>query len=135
MQFNTYLNFRGDCEAAFDFYASVLGGTVVKFRFGESPMASQFGEEWQGKIMHACLTAGGQSIMGCDAPPGMQETVGGFSVSIMVDDSAEAERIFAALAEGATVRMPIQETFWAYRFGMLVDRFGTPWMVNHNKPM
>lgn len=135
MQFNTYLHFKGQCEEAFDFYAASLGGSVAKFRYGESPMAEQTAPEMRDKLMHATLTVGGQSLMGSDAPLSLQEEAGGFSVSYATEDPAEAERVFAALSEGATIRMPIQETFWAHRFGMLVDRFGIPWMVNCNKPM
>src|SRR6478735_6984544 len=72
-------------------------------------------------------------LMGSDAPPGMSEDMKGFSVTLGIDKPAEAERIFHALAEDGTVRMPIQETFWATRFGMLTDRFGTPWMINCEK--
>ena len=73
---------------------------------------------------------GDEVLMGSDAPPDRYEAMRGFSVTIGVNDPTEAERIFHALAESGTVRMPIQETFWAVRFGMLVDRFGTPWMIN-----
>jgi PhnB protein len=77
---------------------------------------------------------GDKVLMGSDAPPGRQEDMKGFSVTLGIDDPKDAERIFHALAENGTVRMPIQETFWAVRFGMLVDRFGTPWMINCEKP-
>jgi PhnB protein len=100
-----------------------------------TPAESHVPAEWRKKIMHACLTIGDESLMASDSPPGHQEdAVKGFSVSINVDKPAEADRIFAALAEGGTTRMPIQETFWAQRFGMLVDRFGIPWMINCAKP-
>ena len=82
------------------------------------------------KIMHVHMTVGDQVLMGSDAPPGHFEKPQGFSVSLGIDDPAEAERVFNALAEGAQVTMPLQKTFWADRFGMLVDRYGTPWMVN-----
>jgi PhnB protein len=86
--------------------------------------------EWHNKIMHVGLMIGDQELMGSDNPPGYSETPQGFSVSIGVDDPAEAERIFHTLAENGTVKMPFQQTFWAYRFGMLVDQFGVPWMIN-----
>jgi PhnB protein len=82
--------------------------------------------EWQNKIMHASLTVGDAVLMGSDPPQGQQEQMKGFSVSLGIDEPAEAERVFNALAEGGDVTMPIQQTFWALRFGMLVDRFGTP---------
>jgi PhnB protein len=98
--------------------------------FGGSPMEDRAPAEWRDKIMHARLTVGANVLMGSDAPPDRYEPMKGITVSIGVDDPAEAERIFHALAEGATVQMPIQQTFWAARFGMLTDRFGTPWMIN-----
>jgi PhnB protein len=131
MQLNTYLYFNGQCAAAFKFYAQCFGGKIeMMLTHGASPMAEQTPPEWRDKIMHARLVIGDKVLMGADAPPQFFETPKGFSVSIMVDEPAEAERIFGALSQKATVRMPIQETFWARCFGMLVDQFGIPWMVN-----
>jgi PhnB protein len=90
--------------------------------------------EWHDKIMHASLALDDGMLMGSDAPPQYREQMKGFSVLLQVKEPAAAERVFSALAEGGTVRMPLEETFWAARFGMLVDRFGTPWMVNCDKP-
>ena len=134
MQTNPYLFFKGDCEEAFRFYERVLGGRIVAMMTHEgTPTAEHTPAEWRGKIIHARMIVGDQVLMASDAPPGHQEDMKGFSINVGVDDPSEAERIFHALAEGGTVRMPIQETFWAVRFGMLVDRFGTPWMVNCEK--
>jgi PhnB protein len=134
MELNPYLFFNGQCEAAFKFYAKVLGGDIIMMMSHEgTPAAGQVPPEWQGKIIHARMKVGDKTLMGSDAPPGNQETMQGFSVTLGVADPAEAERIFHALAENGTVRMPIGETFWAVRFGMLVDQFGTPWMVNCEK--
>ena len=131
MQLNPYLNFNGQCEAAFKFYERCLGGKIeMMMTHANSPMAEQTPPDWRNKIMHARLVIGDKVLMGSDAPPQFFETPKGFSVSISVDTEAEADRIFNALSEKATVRMPIQETFWARRFGMLVDQFGIPWMVN-----
>jgi PhnB protein len=131
MQLNPYLTFNGQCEAAFKFYEKCLGGKIQgMFTFGGSPMAEQVPAEWQSKIMHARLVIDGIALMGCDAPPGRYEATKGLSVSIGVKDAAEAERIFDELAQNGKVQMPIQKTFWAIRFGMLVDQFGIPWMVN-----
>lgn len=131
MQLTTYLNFDGQCEAAFKFYEQCLGGKIEEMHtHGETPAAEHVSSEWQDKIMHARLVVGDGVLMGSDAPPEHYEEAKGFSVSLQIDDVDDAERIFHALAEGGTVRMPIQETFWAARFGMLVDRFGIPWMVN-----
>ncbi len=135
MQLNPYLLFNGQCEAAFKFYARCLGGKIeMAMTHGESPMADQVPPEWRSKIMHARMAAGDMVLMGSDAPPDRYEKPQGFSVSLSVDSPAAAERIFRALEESGTVRMPLQETFWALRFGMVTDRFGIPWMVNCERP-
>lgn len=135
MQLNPYLTFNGQCEAAFKFYERCLGGKIeMLLTHGESPMAEQTPPEWRSKIMHARLVVGDKVLMGSDAPPDRFEQPKGFSVSLSVDAPAEAERIFQALAQNGAVQMPIQETFWAVRFGMVVDRFGIPWMVNCERP-
>jgi PhnB protein len=135
MQLSPYLSFNGQCEAAFKFYAQCLGGKIaMKMTYGESPMADQTPPGFRDKIMHTRLLVGDNILMGSDAPPDRYAEAKGITVTIGVEDPAEAERIFHALAEKGTVGMPIQETFWALRFGMLVDRFGTPWMINCEKP-
>ena len=135
MQLNPYLMFDGQCEAAFRFYEQALGGGIeAMMTFADTPMAEQTPPEMQGKIIHARLVVGDKVLMGSDAPAGRVEKMQGFSVTLGIDEPEEAERVFNALADGGTVTMPIQETFRARRFGMLVDRFGTPWMVNCEKP-
>jgi len=131
MQINAYLLFNGRCEEAFKFYEKCLGGKIeVMFPHAGTPAESQVPPEWANKIMHARMTVGSNVLMGSDAPPPHYHQPAGFSVSLQTEDPAEADRLFQALAENGTVRMPIQKTFWAARFGMLVDRFGTPWMIN-----
>jgi PhnB protein len=131
MEINPYLSFDGWCAEAFNFYASVLGGTILTLMpYGGSPMANAVSEGWQDKVMHARLKVANQIIMGSDSMPGQYEPPRGYSPSISVADAAEAERIFPALAEGGTVHMALQATFWAVRFGVLQDRFGIAWMVN-----
>lgn len=131
MKLVTYLTFAGRCAEAFRFYERALGGEILMMStFADSPMASQVPPGEQGRIIHARLQVGDQLLMGSDCPPGMDVKPDGFSVSVQVDSVEEADRCFHALAEGGTVRMPIQQTFWSPRFGMLVDRFGIPWMVN-----
>jgi len=128
---NPYLVFSGQCEAAFKFYQECLGGKIeALFPFGETPSAEHVPPGWQKKIMHATLIVGENVLMGSDAPPDHYKAPQGFSVSLQVKEPAEAERVFQALAEGGTVQMPIQKTFWSVRFGMLTDRFAIPWMVN-----
>ena len=131
MQLNPYLLFNGQCEAAFKFYERTLGGKIEELiTHAGTPAETHVPAEWRNKIMHARLVVGDQVLMGSDAPPDHYEPPSGFSVSIQTTEPAEAERIFKALSEKGTVRMPIQQTFWSPRFGMLVDQFGIPWMVN-----
>jgi len=131
MQIHTYLLFDGTCGEAFRLYERVLGGKIDFIQTnGESPMADQTPPELRDKVIHVHMTVGDQVLMGSDAPPEHFEKPQGFSVSLGIDDPAEAERVFNALAEGGQVTMPLGKTFWAERFGMLVDRYGTPWMVN-----
>ena len=131
MQMNPYLLFDGRCEAAFKFYAKVLGGKIEAMMPHEgTPAAEHVPSEWRSKIIHASMVVGDKVLMGSDAPPDRHEAMKGISVMLGVEKPAEAERIFNALAEGADVRMPLQKTFWAERFVMLVDQFGTPWMIN-----
>jgi PhnB protein len=95
-----------------------------------TPAAEHVPPQWGKKILHARLSVGDEVLMGSDAPPDRYEPMKGFSVTINVKEPKDAERIFHALAENGTVRMPIEKTFWALRFGMLVDQFGTPWMIS-----
>jgi PhnB protein len=134
---NTHLNFRGDCEAAFRFYENCLGCRIVTINtYKDSPLAALVGPEWQEKILHATLesAAGVHLVTGSDPPPERYARPQGFATLLSVDDAEEADRIFQSLAEGGTVQMPLQQTFWALRFGMVTDRFGTPWMINCGNP-
>jgi uncharacterized glyoxalase superfamily protein PhnB/uncharacterized protein YndB with AHSA1/START domain len=131
MQLNPYLFFNGTCREAFELYAQVLGGRIeAMLTHRETPAASGVPAGWQDKIIHARMMLSSGPLMASDAPPAHFQAPQGFSVNISVADPAEAERVFHALAEGGKVTMPIAKTFWAVRFGMLVDRFGIPWMVN-----
>jgi PhnB protein len=134
MQLNPYLFFNGKCEAAFRFYEKVLGGKIVAMMtHEETPIADQVAPEMRKAIIHARLTIGDKVIMGSDSPPDRYDAAKGFSVTVGVEEPAEAERIFAALSKDGTIRMPMEETFWAHRFGMLVDQYGIPWMINCEK--
>lgn len=131
MESNIYLFFDGECEAAFKFYEQCLGGKIDEMMtYGDAPMSEEIPSEQRDRIMHANLTVGAMVLMGSDTPPDGFKKPQGFSVNLQFDDQVEAERIFQKLAENGTVKMPFQETFWSTRFGMLVDRFGTPWMIN-----
>ena len=136
MKLNPYLNFKGNCAEAFRHYSSVLGGKDLHIMtFRDSPMAGQVGENEKDLVVHARFTAGDTMLMGSDAPGARYTKPAGYAVNIGVDTPEEAERIFAALSEGGDVGMAMAETFWAKRFGMVTDRFGTHWMVNCEKPM
>jgi len=136
MQLNPYLSFDGNCDEAFKFYEKALGGKILfKMTYGESPMAKETPKELLGKVMHTRIEVSGKILMASDAPCNRYEKPQGFHVTLGVDTIAEAERLFKALSEKGTVGMPIQETFWAHRFGMLVDQFGIPWMINYEKGM
>ncbi len=125
------LSFDGRCEEAFRFYETVLGGEMVSLmRFAGSPMEKDVAAEWADKVMIAELRAGDTILMGSDSPPGWYRPPQGYSVTLIVQDPAEAERLWAALSDGGEIGMPLAETFWSPRFGMCADRFGTRWMLN-----
>ncbi|MFO0954537.1 MAG: VOC family protein [Isosphaeraceae bacterium] len=133
MRWNPYLTFDGRCEEAFRFYEKCLGGTItVLSRFGETPVGEHLPPDQRDRIMHARLVAGDQMLMGSDSHAGRPyEGIKGCSMALQVDSAEEAERVFHALSENGAVLMPLQQTFWAERFGMLTDRFGVPWLVNY----
>jgi len=131
MHLNPYIFFNGDCEEAFKFYEQTLGAKIDgMLTHAGTPAEEHVPAEWRDKIIHARLIVGDSALMASDAPPGHYQAPQGFSVSVGVKDPAEAERIFNALAENGKVQMPFQKTFWSVGFGMCVDRFGIPWMVN-----
>ncbi len=127
-----YLFFNGRCEEAIQFYRSALGAEVdMVMRYSDSPEPPPPGmvpEGWENKIMHASFRVADHGIMASD---GCEEGTGfsGFSLSISVKEKDEADRFFNALADGGQVTMPLGETFWSPRFGMLTDRFGLGWMI------
>jgi PhnB protein len=131
MQLSTYLFFNGRCEEALKFYEETLGARIdALMKHGGSPAEGSVPPEWRDKVMHARFTVGDSVLMASDAPPDHQERPQGFSMSISVSDKDKAESLFNKLAEDGTTKMPFQQTFWAAGFGMCVDRFGIPWMVN-----
>ena len=135
MQVTTYLSFKGNCEEAFKLYEQCLGGELgAIFRYAGTSLADQVPADWQDKVMHGSMTVGGHELMGGDVAPDRYEEPKGFSLSLQIKSTAEAERIFHELAKGGKVAMPLEKTFWAERFGMLVDRFGIPWLINCEAP-
>ena len=134
MKLNTYLNFNGRCAEAFKFYEKTFGGRIgMIMTHGESPAKDFVPADWHDKIMHVRLDVGDQILMGSDAPPAHYQKPQGMVVSVTVPAPSEAERIFNTLAEGGKITMPFQKTFWSAGFGMAVDRFGIPWMVNSDQ--
>lgn len=136
MKLNTYLNYGGNCAAAFRFYEEHLGGKVTFIMtHGQMPDASSVDPAWKDKVLHARLELGGTAISGADIPTPPFEPMRSAYLSLSLDSDAEAERIYALLSEGGQVFMPMAETFFAHRFAMLRDRFGTSWMLLHERPM
>jgi PhnB protein len=128
---NAYLFYNGNCEAAFKYYEEVLGGKIeFMLRADEGPADMKPEPGFEKKIMHARMAIGGQILMASDAPPGHFHKPQGFAVSLTVPYLAEAEKTFKALAEGGAENMPFGKTFFSKGFGMCVDQFGQPWMVN-----
>ena len=133
MRVQPYLLFDGRCEEALNFYADALGAEILSLmRFKDSPLAEETGERPPGsgdKIMNASFRIGDSLLMASDGLCGGNPQFKGVSLSITLPDAAQANRIFAALAEGGEVLMPMIETFFAQRFGMVADRFGLSWLV------
>ena len=131
MRLMAHLHFKGNCREAFETYARIFGGKIVfAMTYGETPEAAQFTADTRGRIAHARVDLGDQFLLGTDPPPERYQVPQGFNVMADIPVAGEAERVFNALAERGTIIMPFQQTFWAYRFGMAVDQFGTPWMIN-----
>jgi PhnB protein len=130
----TYVNFAGKCAEAFRFYEKHLRATIgMMMTHGQAPDQSNVNPEWKDAVLHARLVVGGTELMGADIPNA--QPMRSAYLSLNVDSDAEAERIFTALADGGEVFMPMQEAFFATRFGQLRDRFGINWMIIHERPM
>jgi len=129
------LSFNGECEAAFRLYERLLGAKAeFVITWGASPLASDVPSDWHGKILFARLRARSMTLIGGDLPPSGYRRPTGFTLCLSADDEAEAEHLFAALAEGGTVQMALQPTFFATRYGEVVDRFGIPWEIRCRTP-
>jgi PhnB protein len=130
MQLHTYLNYGGNCEEAFRFYEQHLGGKItLLMRHGEQPGPGNVPPDWNGKILHARINLGGTELLGADIPTDRFQPIRSAYLSLTVDSIDEAERLYALLSESGQVFMPMEETFFAHRFAMLRDRFGTSWML------
>jgi PhnB protein len=132
MQLHTYLNYGGNCEQAFRFYEQHLGGKITMLmRHGEQPTPSEVPADWNGKVLHARMNLGGTELLGADIP-GYQPMRSAY-LSLSVSSDEEADRIYGLLSDGGQLFMPMQETFFASRFAMLRDTFGTSWMLVRQK--
>lgn len=128
MKLSVYLNYPGHCEEAFRFYERELGGRVTMLqRHGTQPDPSRLPPGWEEKVLHARMEIGGGVVMGADVPGA--ESMRSAYLTLSVPAPEEAERMYALLAEGGQIFMPMEETFFAKRFAMLRDRFGTSWML------
>jgi PhnB protein len=135
MKLYTYLNYGGNCEEAFRFYEQHLGGKIsMMMRHSEQPDPSKVAPEWKNAILHARMTLGETELMGADIPPDRFQPMRSAYLTLVLGSSAEAERVYGLLSDGGQIFMPIQETFFAFRFAMLRDRFGTSWMLLHERP-
>lgn len=134
MKLNTYVNFAGKCAEAFGFYEKHLGGKIgMMMTHGEAPDQRHVRPEWKDAVLHARISIGGTELMGADVPTA--QPMRSAYLSLTVESDAEAERIFSALSDGGEVFMPMEETFFASRFGQLRDRFGMNWMIIHERDM
>lgn len=137
MKVVTYLSFPGNCQAALQFYEKAVGARIRDlFPYRGSPMESKVPAQMRDKVLHAVFDIGEYTLMASDrvgqtGPGGMS----GFAIVLGAETPEEAERLIAALAVGGEITMPLQETFWAVRFGMVTDQFGMPWMINCEKTM
>jgi len=135
MRLNTYLNFGGNCEQAFRFYAQHLGGEITMLmRRAEQPDEPVTWPGWEQSIQYATMKIGETELMGADVPPERFQPMRSAYLSLTVKSADEAERIYALLSDGGEVLMAMEETFFAVRFAMLRDKFGTSWMVLALKP-
>jgi len=134
MRLYTYLNYGGNCRQAFEFYAQHLGGKITFITtHGELPNASQVPAEWRHAVLHARIELGETVVLGADIPPNRFQPMRSAYLTLMLDSIDEAERIYALLTDGGEIFMPMEETFFAHRFAMFRDRFGTSWMLLYER--
>jgi PhnB protein len=135
MQLNTYLNYGGNCEQAFRFYEEHLGGKITFLtRHGDQPNAASVPPEWKNAVLHARMTLGGTDLLGADIPPDRFQPMRSAYLTLSLASVEEAERIYRLLNEGGEIFMKMEETFFAKRFAMLRDKFGTSWMILGPRP-
>ena len=136
MKLHPYLNYGGNCAEAFRFYEENLGGKInFMMTFAQMPDPKQIPPGMENGVLHTSMQLGETVIMASDVPPERFQPMRSAYLSLSVDNDEEAERIYNLLEDGGEIFMPIQETFFATRFAMLRDKFGTSWMIVHNRPM
>jgi PhnB protein len=134
MKLVTYVNYGGNCRQAFEFYEAELGGRITMLTtHGEQPQASGVPADWRNAVLHARLELGGTEVLGADVPPDRFQPMRSAYLTLMLDSSEQAERVYAVLSEGGEIFMKMEETFFAHRFAMLRDRYGTSWMLLHER--
>jgi PhnB protein len=132
MKMNTYVNFHGTCSEAFRYYEKHLGAKIgMIMTHAQSPDQSRVNPEWKDLVLHARISIGDTELMAADIPNA--EPMRSAYLTLKMDSDMEAERVFSALSDGGQVLMPIQETFFASRFGQVRDRFGINWMILHER--
>jgi PhnB protein len=135
VQLHTYLNYGGNCEEAFRYYEKHLGGKItMMMRHGEQPDAQNVQPGWEKAVLHARMDLGETELLGADIPPDRFQPIRSAYLSLTLGSDQEADRVFALLSDGGQIFMPMQETFFASRFAMLRDKFGTSWMLLHPRP-
>ena len=131
MKLHVYLNYGGNCEQAFRFYEEHLGARMTEItRHGDIPNPD-LKDDWKDAVLHARIELGGQVVMGADIPPNVFKPMRSAYLTLMLDSDDEAERVYALLADGGEIFMKMEQTFFASRFAMLRDKFGTSWMLLH----
>jgi PhnB protein len=134
MKLYTYLNYGGNCRQAFEFYVEHLGATITAITtYGELPASGEVPPEWKNAVVHARIAIGETILLGADVPRDRFQPMRSAYLTLIVNSIEEAERLYALLAEGGEIFMPMEETFFAHRFAMLRDRFGTSWMLLHER--
>ena len=134
MKLYTYLNYGGNCRQAFEFYEQHLGGKITFITtHGEMPQSTEVPENWKNAVLHARMDLGETVLLGADVPPERFQPMRSAYLTLMLDSSEHADRVYALLKEGGEIFMKMEETFYAHRFAMLRDRFGTSWMLLHER--
>lgn len=132
MKLYTYLNYGGNCREAFEFYSEHLGGRITSIALhGDQPIREGFPADWGQKVLHARIELADSVLMGADVPPDRFQPMRSAYMTLLLDTDDDAERVYGLLVDGGQIFMPMQSTFYASRFAMLRDRFGTSWMLMH----